>query len=337
MRILLLRFSSLGDIILTMPVAQAVRRAFPGASVDLGTKLEYRGLLTPPDPFDSVLYLDNTGLAPFIRRVNQEGYDIIADLHASLRTTVMMPLLKARTRKRYRKGAFSRRLFVSTGIRISSFPSVLRRYLDTFDLSAIPEAPWFTLGSAEKQQGAALLHAVGAYRGKTVGIAPGARWSTKKWNIGRYVELAHRIEAGRPDVVFVFGKGDERDRAALLRSGEFKVLDTADYTLRETAYALASMDVFVSGDTGLMHLAEAGGTPLVALFGPTTREFGFFPSCSRCVVIEKALACRPCSLHGTERCSEGHFGCMEDITVDEVESAVNRILGDARTSRAGLA
>ncbi len=338
MRILLLRFSSLGDVILTMPIAQALMKALPGATVDLGTKLEYKGLFIPPDPFGSVLYLDDAGLAPFIRSVNRQRYDIIADLHASLRTMTMMPLLRARTKKRYRKGSFSRRLLVSTDLRLSPFPSVLQRYLGTFDLSEVPDTPWFSIGSEEKQRGVSILHAAGAHRGRTIGIAPGAKWATKKWNMERYVELAHRLEAGSSDVVFVFGKGDEGDRDTLVRStGDFKILDTAASTLRETAYALASMDVFVSSDTGLMHLAEAAGTPLVVLFGPTTREFGFFPAGSRSIVIEKKLVCRPCSLHGSETCKEGHFRCMEDITVDEIESAVRKLLGDARTTGTGVA
>ena len=328
MNILLLRFSSLGDVILTMPVARALISALPGAAVDLGTKLEYSGLFTPASPFRTVLYLDDAGVPPFIKSVNEQGYDIIADLHASLRTMMMMPLLKARVKKRYKNGAFARRFFVGTGIKLSDFPSVLKRYLDTFALKDIPEAPWIVIGTEERRKGSRILKDAGVRKDRVIGVAPGAKWNTKKWGIDRYADLARRLEDKEFDVVFVFGKGDEKDRDLLLSiSPDFRILSTADYTLREIAYALGTMDVFVSSDTGLMHLAEAAATPLVTLFGPTTREFGFFPSGAKSIVLEKQLVCRPCSVHGSEKCKQGHPVCMEDITVGDVESAVLNLAG----------
>ncbi|MGB9735570.1 MAG: glycosyltransferase family 9 protein [bacterium] len=327
MNILILRFSSLGDVILTMPVAKAIKHVIPNASVDLGTKLEYKGLFTPPSPFRNVIYLDNTGFIPFVKNINKHRYDIIVDLHSSLRTLLMLPLLKSDQKKRYKKGAIARRLFVMTGIRISSFPSVAQRYLNTVKISEIPAAPWFDLSVADLKKGKDILKRIGVKKDKIIGMAPGAKWNTKKWNINHYIELAKVLENYSFDVVFVFGKGDEEDMHALLNiSADAKILNTADHTLREIAYAIASMDVFVSGDTGLMHLAEASGTPVVVMFGPTTREFGFFPVVEKSMVIEKALLCRPCSLHGSNICKYGHHRCMEDITVKEVESAIFRLL-----------
>jgi heptosyltransferase-2 len=329
MKILLLRFSSLGDIILTMPVAAALKKQFPDADIDLGTKLEYKALFTPPSPFRKVLYLDDTGVIPFIKTLNGEGYDIIVDLHASLRTSMMLPFLKASKKKRYKKGAFPRRVFVKTGVKLSSFPSVLQRYLSTFEITGVPEAPWFALGSEEKRRGSILLKNAGILKDRIIGIAPGAKWDTKKWKMSRYVELARRLEGRAYDIVFVFGKGDEKDREELLKiSSGFRILNISDCNLRDTAYAISSMDAFIGSDTGLMHLAEAAGTPLVAMFGPTTKEFGFFPTGQRSVVIERKLVCRPCSLHGSEKCKEGHHKCMEDITVEDVESAILGLLAD---------
>ncbi len=337
MKILLLRFSSLGDVVLTMPVARALVRAMPDASVDLGTKLEYRGLFTPASPFTAVHYLDDAGALPFIKTVNEQGYDIIADLHASLRTTVMMPFLKARVKKRYRNGAFTRRFFVGTGIKLSAFPTVLQRYLSTFALTDIPGAPWFALGKEERRKGGLILKDAGIHRDRVIGVAPGAKWDTKKWDISRFADLARRLEDKAYDVVFVFGKGDEKDRDMLLNiSPDFKMLNTADYTLREIAYAIGTMDAFVSSDTGLMHLAEAAATPLVTMFGPTTREFGFFPAGQKSIVLEKQLVCRPCTVHGSEKCKQGGHTCMEEITVENVESAVLSLIDTMPAASAGM-
>ncbi len=334
MKILLLRFSSLGDIILTMPVAKAIMHIMPDAYVDLGTKLEYKDLFTDASPFRKILYLDDSGIIPFIKTANEQGYDLIADLHASLRTSMMLPFLKAKKKKRYKKGAFARRVFVKTGRRFSAFQSVLQRYLGPFDITEIPEPPWFTLTKEDRQKGSIILKDAGTHKDRVIGVAPGAKWETKKWDINRYAELARRLEDMAYDVVFVFGKGDEKDKEMLLNiSNNFKTLNISDYTLRDTAYAISSMNAFISSDTGLMHLAEAAGTPLVTMFGPTTRELGFSPVGKRCVVIEKALPCRPCSLHGSEKCRYTHHRCMKDISVKDVESAVLNLLGDIPLSK----
>ncbi len=327
MKVLILRFSSLGDVILTMPVALALKKEYPDAHVDLGTKLEYRDLFTPPSPFAKVVYLDDKGTIPFARKVNEQGYDIVADLHASLRTVAITPFLKAGSRKRYKKGTFARRVLVKSGLKISSFPSVIERYMDIFGFKDIPETPWFPISRKDRNTGYHILKDAGVDKEIIVGIAPGAKWDTKKWDIGRYIELARNFGRESFDAVFVFGKGDEKDREALMaQAPDLKALDTSNYLLREIGYAISMMDVFVSGDTGLMHLAEAAGTPVVAMFGPTTKEFGFFPKSAKSIVIEKSLPCRPCSLHGSNVCIYSHHRCMDNITVDEVEFAVSRLL-----------
>ncbi len=333
MRILILRFSSLGDIILTMPVVKAIRKQLPDAEVDLATKTEYKDLFISPSPFNKVIFLDKEGIIPFAKKLSELNYDLIADLHGSLRTTIMMPFLKAAAKKRYKKGTIARRLFVDSGIRITSFPSVIERYADVFNIQEIPEAPWFDIDERNRHTGYRILKEAGVVGDRVAGIAPGAGWRTKKWDIQRYTELAQRLEEKSIDVVFIIGKGDEMEREALRsESSHFRILDTFQYLLKDIGYAISVMDIFVSGDTGLMHIAEAAGTPVVAMFGPTTRELGFFPTGSKNIVIQKNLSCRPCSLHGSDRCRHSHHKCMDDITVDEVESNVLRLVGTVQRS-----
>jgi heptosyltransferase-2 len=94
----------------------------------------------------------------------------------------------------------------------------------------------------------------------------------------------------------------------------------------ETAALLERCALLVTNDTGVMHMASGLNVPVVAVFGPTTRHFGFFPFRSRAAVLENDLPCRPCSFHGTERCPETHFNCMRTITVEEAVSAAERLL-----------
>jgi heptosyltransferase-2 len=96
-------------------------------------------------------------------------------------------------------------------------------------------------------------------------------------------------------------------------------------SLQQTGALLARARVVVSGDSGVMHMATGVGTPVVALFGPTVRQFGFFPYRGRAEVLERPLDCRPCSVMGGARCPMGHHRCLKDITPDEVVRATERL------------
>jgi heptosyltransferase-2 len=99
-----------------------------------------------------------------------------------------------------------------------------------------------------------------------------------------------------------------------------------EFSLQETGALLARSRVVVSGDTGVMHMATGVGTPVVALFGPTVRQFGFFPYHGAGEVLERPLDCRPCSTMGGARCPMGHHRCLIDIAPGDVAAAVGRLV-----------
>src|SRR5262249_16340455 len=96
--------------------------------------------------------------------------------------------------------------------------------------------------------------------------------------------------------------------------------------LQETGGVLKRAAALISGDTGVMHMATGVGTPVVALFGPTVRQFGFFPYNAHATVLERDLPCRPCSAHGNAECPLGHHLCLRQITPDNVFTALCQIL-----------
>ncbi|HJS47025.1 MAG TPA: glycosyltransferase family 9 protein, partial [Gemmatimonadales bacterium] len=98
-------------------------------------------------------------------------------------------------------------------------------------------------------------------------------------------------------------------------------------SLQGTGALLAAAAAAAAGDTGVMHMATAVGTPVVALFGPTVRQFGFFPYRARALVLERELSCRPCTFHGSARCPLGHHRCLRDISPEEVARGVEGMGG----------
>jgi heptosyltransferase-2 len=159
---------------------------------------------------------------------------------------------------------------------------------------------------------------------KVVAIAPGSRWFTKRWPVQYYNDLIQKLTAQHISIVLI---GDEQDRTLAIEQAETVLNLIGRTTLLELAELLRRCDLLISNDSAPIHIASAFDTFILAIFGPTTRELGFFPWSRNSTVIEnKGLACRPCGLHGGNRCPKKHFKCMLEITPQRVyEEAVKRL------------
>lgn len=161
-------------------------------------------------------------------------------------------------------------------------------------------------------------------------LAPSSVWATKRWPGEKFGELALRIknELGLSTVIV----GSEEDRAAsaaVLEKSPSSLDLTGKTSLGALKSVLSKADLVVSNDSSPLHMAIAMGTKVVGVFGPTTKELGFFPLAPQgqsAVAEVKELDCRPCGLHGHDRCPLGHFRCMLDLEVNQVFSEVNRLL-----------
>jgi heptosyltransferase-2 len=170
---------------------------------------------------------------------------------------------------------------------------------------------------------------------KVVGICPSARHATKRWPKERYAELAVSLAREADAKILLFGGPDDRELcgeiAGVVRTqaGADRVADlSGSLSLLGTAAAMEFCDVIITNDSGLMHIAAAKQRNLIALFGSTVREFGFFPVNDNSLVLERmGLSCRPCSHIGRPSCPKGHFRCMLDTSVADVRHAADRLLG----------
>jgi heptosyltransferase-2 len=170
--------------------------------------------------------------------------------------------------------------------------------------------------------------------GLTLGICPSARHFTKMWLPERFAGTTATLAREYALPVLLFGSAGERNRcdaiAAQIRTlaPDVAVHNCAGtFSLPETAAAMDRCALVISNDTGLMHLAWARKRPVVAVFGPTVRQFGFFPGGTASRVVEHpSLPCRPCTAIGRATCPRSHFRCMCDITESDVAAAARELL-----------
>jgi heptosyltransferase-2 len=160
-------------------------------------------------------------------------------------------------------------------------------------------------------------------------VAPGARWPTKRWPVERFAAAAQELAQAQQAAVVVLGSAeDQRLAQELCQRLTVPALDsTGKLSLMHTAALLQQCHLLLSNDSGLMHMATALRVPVVAIFGPTVQEFGFYPFQASAQVVRADVACRPCSTKGSTRCPRGHHQCMQQVTVAQVGAAAHTLWG----------
>jgi heptosyltransferase-2 len=322
----------MGDVLLATPVVRMIRKRFPDARIDVAVKRQFAPLWEGNPHVGGIQTLDSSGIGSlirFIRTIRAERYDAVVDLHGHWRTRMLTFFSGASVRLRYRADRWARfQLVHFHKNQYETIRPVSIKYLDALAPLGVPDDGGgleLVLDHQEIERADAILAGNGGDPRKWITLAPGARWPTKRWPAESYAELGRALELKGYGVLILGGK-DDRSVCEAVASGLADPVTVYGEPLCVSAALLTRSRLVVANDTGLMHMACAVNTPVVALFGPTTRHFGFFPFRARAVVVEKPLPCRPCSYHGSERCPRKHFLCMRSIAPAEVIEKVQSLL-----------
>jgi heptosyltransferase-2 len=340
--VLLIRLSALGDVTLATAAVEALRHGLPGAEVHVLTKPVFRDVFRGNPGVSRVLaWHPSAGVAALAAAVRAEGYEWVVDLHGNLRTRLLRLLALGPRWSVYKKGVIRRRLSVRLGR-----PELLdaRHVVDRFIQALAPlgigptrHYPRVYPDPDAETRAQVLLRGAG-WDGKAplVALAPGAKWQTKAWPKEGWAQLVDAIEQdGLGFPVLLGGEGDRAlCREVLVTPGGRGANLAGETTIGEMAAALRRCTALVTNDSAPLHVAAAVGTPVVALFGPTVRGFGFYPLGPRDRVVERNLDCRPCSLHGSRRCPEGHHSCLRDLRPATVAEALRHVIQSARGKEA---
>jgi lipopolysaccharide heptosyltransferase II len=324
-RVLITRLNYLGDVVLSLPLVDAIARAVPGVEIDYLTRGAAAALLAPDTRFARVHTLENGALASagLVRRLRARRYRAVIDLYSNPRSAWLSFFSGSPIRiggdRRGRRHLYTHPIHVPPSVR--AVTEIFMQYAAPLGISGAPGKPTLALGPAEI--GAADATLAGVSRdGPLIGVHPGGKWSVKRWPTGRFVELIERLRAGGATVV-VFTGPDEPEATGRVRE---QVGDGAAFLpampVREVAAVMSRLDAMVACDGGVMHVSVAVGTPTVGIFGSS--EAGvWFPyehaGPFRAAAID--VPCRPCHKH---ECPLGHTRCLNDLGA----SYVARLVGD---------
>ncbi len=324
MKVLVLRFSSIGDIVLTSPVFRCLKQQVPGAELHVATKTVFGDLVRFNPHVDRVHELGED-LGSLIGRLKPEGYDAVIDLHHNLRTS---------------------RIKRALGVPAHSFPklNIEKWLLVNFKMDRLPRTHivdrYFTavehLGVKNDGQGLDLFIPADreisldtlpvAHRTGYTALAIGAAHATKRLPEHRLIELAQLIEG---PIVLIGGREDQAIARAIATAVGGRAFDaTGRYDILGSASLIKHARSVIAHDSGAMHMAAAFRKPVVSIWGNTVPSFGMGPYIptdpSKAHVMEvTGLSCRPCSKIGHTNCPKGHFHCMEKQDLRAIAKLVN--------------
>jgi len=324
LKILVIRLSSIGDIILTTPVVRALKIRYPQAVIDFLVMDRFCDAIKGHPDISNVLefnrdqYRGLTGILRFSSTLKSTKYDLVVDLHAKLRSRLISLALKSRT-LRYTKRSFWKTLGVRLRLmRYQVDDTIVRNYfqpLSTLGIAPGPEKLDFAFSRED-------IDAVTKLKNRVV-MAPGAANPTKKWPIEYFSELGRLLDQ---PIVLLGGPEDVEDLEAIRKSigsEDCKNL-SGKLSLKQSGALLSIARFIVTNDSGPFHMARAGGRPVFAIFGPT--DPGMFTFNQNETLIYSGEPCAPCSLHGDNECPKGHFRCMLNLTPELVFNIIKKRL-----------
>jgi ADP-heptose:LPS heptosyltransferase len=316
LKILVIRLSSIGDIVLTTPVVRCLKKQL-GAEVHYLTKQSYYNLISQNPYIDKIhLYADD--MSRTVSKLSKENYDLIIDLHHNLRTFIIKSRLGV---KAYSFKKFNIEKWLLVNFKIDKLPDVhvVDRYMDTcLPLGITNDGEGLDHFIPEKDE-IDIAALPPAFQNGYIAWAIGAKGHTKQFPNQKIINV---LLSTQMPVILLGGKED-RENAKAISIGLTKKVDLYNavgmYKLNQSASIVRQASLVVTNDTGLMHIAAAFKKKIISIWGNTITEFGMYPyyghknNVPNRVIEVGGLPCRPCSKIGRDHCPKGHFKCMKDI------------------------
>lgn len=333
MKVLVVRFSSIGDIVLTTPVVRCLKQQLPYAQVHYLTKKSFRTIVEHNPNIDKVYTLESN-LEEIIFALKKEKYDYVIDLHNNIRTLKVKRALGCISFS-FPKLNIRKWLYVNFKMNVMPDKSIVERYFETVNSLGVKNdgkgLDYFVPEQDEvTNKDIPMSHWAGY-----VACVIGGSFNTKKYPVDHWKEFCKQTTM---PIILLGGPEDKQDGDAIADVDSVKVYNACGkFNLNESACLVKYARLVISNDTGLMHIAAAFRKPIISLWGNTTPELGMFPyygynnltsNVSReSVMLEtKGLSCRPCSKIGHSKCPKGHFKCMNDIDSQVIVLKVHEML-----------
>lgn len=329
MKILIIQTAFIGDVILTLPVVQVLKREYPDSVIDFLCIPSTAVLLQNNPCINEIIIYDKRkaglkGLVGMGRELKKKNYDLIISPHRSFRSSLLSFLSGCKNTISFDKSSLSS-MYKQTVEYVTGIHEI-QRNLKLLEPLGINESkiikPELFPTNEDKSKIDSILNEKGISDNKFVCIAPGSIWFTKRYPKEKYLKLTEMLsEKGIP--VMIIGGKDDEELGDYLAAGDNVYNMAGKLSLLESAELIRRANLLVTNDSAPLHIANATETKVIAIFGATIPAFGFYPYGENDVIFEtNGLPCRPCSIHGGNKCPIGTFECMMKIEEKDIYKEV---------------
>jgi ADP-heptose:LPS heptosyltransferase len=327
-KMLIIRFSSIGDLTQSLSIASHLKNHFPGAEIHFVTRADLSVIVENHPDINKIWKLDRArgfgGLIDLIKSLRKEQYTHIYDAHNNLRSFFIRTFVNSEHKLTRSLMRFNR--FLLLHFRVNRFEKPfsgqrdLLKPLEKWGVSfSLPPVPQLFLSESAKLNGQSILNSY--FLNQFVVLVPSAAYSLKRWPVRHWESLIDN----HPNIQFVILAGSQDTFTGIFDSRKNVVNLTGKTDLMTSAAIIEKSCLVIANDTGMLHFAEQLGRKAIALMGPA--PFGFPSRVHQTVILERNLSCRPCSKHGQGPCTNPIFqACLETISPEEVSRHMVQIL-----------
>jgi len=318
-KILVIQTAFLGDVILTTALIRTMKKTFPNSEIDIIT-IPPTAEIFKYNPYINNIIIFNKRKATaklyssikLILKLRKKHYDLAFSVQGSFTSSLLMYLGNI-----HRRVGFVRQKLLTDKVPLDQRIHASKRHLNllkiftnsTYDYQT--EIFW---SENEERHAKKIIDEARLKHQYIIGIAPGSIWNTKRWPEEYFIALLNRLTKYRFKIFLLGGKEDYQLCQRIIEKSNSNATNLAgQLTILESCSLIDKVDLMISNDSAPLHIANAVKTDVFAIFGPTVKEFGFFPFREKDKIFEVDLPCRPCSKHGGRRCPEKHFQCMRRI------------------------
>lgn len=332
MKILILRFSSIGDIVLTTPVVRCVRNKYPDAEIHYATKQAFASIMQH-NPYINKVHVLGDSILDLVGELKKEKFDFVIDLHHNQRTLLVKTMLGAKS------DAFDKlnvEKWLMVNFKIDKLPKVhiVDRYVDTCKAMGVVNdgkgLDYFIVREDEVD----IATLPQPFHSGYIAWVIGAKQNTKRFPVEKIIATLKNTHFPDVPVMLLGGEEDMAEANTIYDacSGKVQLFNAVgQYKLNQSASLVQQAKAVITNDTGLMHIAAAYKRPIISLWGNTIPQFGMYAyygsnNVQQRILEVKGLNCRPCSKLGYNKCPKVHFKCMNNISETLVVDALKDLL-----------
>ena len=319
-KILIMRFSSIGDIVLTSPVVRCLKQQLEGdVEIHYLTKKQYKSVVEY-STYISKIHVIEKSTNEVINELKQEQFDYIIDLHKNLRSKRVIKSLKCLSftfdKVNYEK-------WLLTTFKINKLPNIhiVDRYMEAIKtMGVVNDKKGLDYFISEKDK-VNLSELSPQFQNGYIAFAIGAQHATKRLSTEKIISICKKLNQ---PIILLGGKEDVENANVIEKEvGEIIYNACGKYSINQSASLVQESNFLITHDTGLMHIGVALGVQIISIWGNTVPAFGMYPYYPNnpemyTIIENNNLKCRPCSKLGYDKCPKGHFKCMEEINEEEI-------------------